>query len=92
MKVKSALKLLLPTVQYGNIELFTEVELCSANDQGRIEVEAKRLGVKSDKGTSEQVAEVSRKLCVDELVAMKREVDKLTTTTFEHEKFDKAKK
>lgn len=91
MKVKSAITLLLPTVQYGNIQLTSEVEVCSANDQGRIEVDAKRLNIKADKGSSEQVTEVARKLCVDEIVGMKHEIDKLTSTTFEHEKFEKKK-
>lgn len=92
MKVETALELLLPTVQFGNVKLFTKVGFDTVTDLGRIEESQKRLGIKGDKSSTETVIEVTRKLAVDELVAMKREVDKLTSGTFDHEKFSKSAK
>lgn len=86
MKVRSGLEMLLPTVQYGNLKLLAEVAVDTVTDLGRIEEAQKSLGVNGDKNSNEVVAEVARRMAVEELVKMKREVDKLTETTFQLKK------
>lgn len=88
MKVESALEMLLPTVQYGNLKLFTKISLDTVSDLGRVEEVQKKMDIKGDKNSTEVVAEVARAMCIDELVKLKKSVDKLTADTFQ---LDKAK-
>lgn len=92
MKIETGIEMLLPTVQWGNIKLFTKVAIDSVTDLGRVEETQKRLGIKGEKTSTETLVEVSRRLAVEELTALKRDVDKLVISTFEHEKFAQAKK
>lgn len=87
MKIENSLEMLLPTVQFGNVKLSVKVGLDTVTDLARVEEGQKKFGINGDKNSVDTIEAVVRKMAVDELVGMKREVDKLSVTEFEHEKF-----
>lgn len=86
MKVESAIEMLLPTVQYGNLKLYTKVGLDTVTDLGRIEESQKTHSITGSSTSTEVVAAVARKMAIDELVKMKTDVDRLSAGVFELKK------
>jgi hypothetical protein len=74
MKVESSVQLLLPSVPYGNLTIFTKVSLDSEQDYA-----VQRM-------SSEEIQQRARELVLEEIQNMKREIDKtLTASTYKLE-------
>lgn len=76
MKVEAGLTIKLPSVQFGNIDVYFHATLDTASDQARITESAGRMGLRGEGMTAELVSDVAMALAIEKLLKMKTDVDK----------------
>lgn len=90
MKVSTSVSLKIPSVQFGSIDLFSSITIDSEVDKAAITKSAKRLGIAAKGTGAEVLAEVSRRMAIEEIQHMKSEVDKvLEASTYKLAAFSK---
>lgn len=89
MKIESAIEMLLPTIQFGNVKVSARVGLDTSTDLGRVDELRRKYDIDGPKEATETVAEITRRLALDELTNMKAEIDKLEAGFFGLEQFGK---